>query len=155
VASTDRTEWSAVFAACAELRRRGYQVAVFLGNAPKYDALCIGENSRVEFPVQIKGFGWLPPQGDKVAGGWIPIHDLRTASADDVIIIVHVPVAQSNSRCLPPFRFFIARRGDLAKSQPKVTVNPKTGKPYAPFPDGVSYRAFKCFENRWDLLPAP
>jgi hypothetical protein len=55
------SQWPAQFATAAELARRGYSVAFFLGNEPIHDALVRGTSAGNQFPLQVKGFGSPPP----------------------------------------------------------------------------------------------
>ncbi len=141
-----QVQWAAQFAVGAELVRRGYSAAFFLGNQPAYDLLCAGEK---DFRVQVKGFAWNKPKSDTAKGNYVLISDLRTGNRNDLIIIVHVTK--------PPdqFEFYVATRGQLQDATPEISTNPKTGEPFKPFTAGIPYRSFEQFQNRWDLLLPP
>jgi hypothetical protein len=140
----DQVQWAAQFAMAAELARRRYSAAFFLGNQPAHDLLCKGEK---DFRVQIKGFSWAKPKSPTAKGNYVPIHDLRTGNGADLIVIVYVPQLPAE------FEFFIATRKDLSAAEPETAINPKTNKPYAPGWVGICYRNFEKFKDRWQALP--
>jgi hypothetical protein len=143
----DRQEWTAVFAAAAELRRRRYMVSIFLGRAPSYDLLCRGEDSGQTFPVQIKANGQNPPKKLGGAGPFTFVSDLYTGSTDTVFILVYVP--------LPPqtFEFYVATRPQLLSSKqwPPSNEPVPSNKSYW----GVSYAEYFQFRDCWNNLPPP
>lgn len=142
------TQWAAQFAVGAELSRRGYSAAFFLGNQPSYDLLCTGQ---IDFRLQVKGFTFNKPKGPKSKGGFVPIRDLKTGKGDDLIIIVHIPKPEAQ------FEFYIAKRENLraAEEALRKTRNPEGKIIYAPFSEGIGYRAFEKFQDCWNVLPPP
>jgi hypothetical protein len=148
---THQVQWAAQFAAGAELVRRGYSAAFFLGNEPSHDLVCKGTK---DFRVQVKGFSWDKPKSATAKGGYLPISDLYKGDQSDLIVIVYVPKPPN------PFEYFIATRGNLQDAEGprkdwQSMISPRTGKPYKPFPDCVRYCNFKDFKDRWELLPDP
>ena len=127
-------QWSAQFAIAAELVRRGYSVAFYLGNQRTHDALVRGTSSGNQFPIQVKGF---KSRGDVLTG------KLDPGNCDELFCIVHVSKAPS------PLEFFIATRGELNRIK-----NP--GKPQPKFrSDWVRYRDLLGFRDAWHKLPPP
>ena len=139
-----QVQWAAQFAVGAELVRRGYAAAFFLGNEPAYDLLCTGKN---DFRVQVKGFAWSKRKSPTAKGNYVLVSDLFTGNRNDLIVIVHVPKPPTQ------FEFYIAKRGQLAAAAPATSTNPKTGEPYKKFTAGIAYRDFEQFRDRWDVLP--
>jgi hypothetical protein len=108
-----QVQWAAQFAVGAEVVRRGYSAAFFLGNEPTHDLICAGTR---EFRVQVKGFSWNKPKRKTTNGNYVLIKDLNAGDKHDIIIIVYV------SRSPEPFEFFIAKRGLLQVAQPEIMV---------------------------------
>jgi hypothetical protein len=132
----------------AELARRGYPTAFFLGNQPTYDLLYKGEE---DFGVQVKGFAWSKPKSPAAKyGNWVLIHDLFTGKTDDLFIIVYVPKPPY------PFEFYIATRSKLAAAEKANSSSvDKMGNSHEPFSAGVCYKNFENFRDRWEALPGP
>jgi hypothetical protein len=101
------SQWPAQFATAAELARRGYSVAFFLGNEPIHDALVRGTSASNQFPLQVKGFGSPPPKRPGAQGTAILVRNLSKGIPSDFFALVYVPVPPA------PFEFFIATRRDL------------------------------------------
>ncbi len=143
-----QVQWAAQFAVGAELMRRGYSCAFFLGNQPSYDLLCTGKQ---DFHLQIKGFSWDKPKKPSSKGNYVIIKDLFTGEEQDLIVIVRVPKHPE------AFEFYIAKRKDMADAEnvKPDAINPKSGKPYAKFSAGISYRNFEKFKDCWNVLPPP
>jgi len=139
-----QVQWAAQFALGAELVRRGYSAAFFLGNEPGYDLLCGGKQ---DFRVQVKGFAWPKPKSPTAKGNFVLIGDLYTGNPSKLIVIVHVPEPPAQ------FEFFIATLEQLAKEAARRTTITKAGKPKKDFTAGVAYREFEQFRDCWDALP--
>ncbi len=62
MSKTHFTQWAAQFAVASELCKRGYQVALTLGNHPAVDLMVISTNGQ-PFSIDVKGIssrnGWL------------------------------------------------------------------------------------------------
>jgi hypothetical protein len=52
--SPHRTQWAAQFAVASELCKRGYEVALTLGNHPRFDLMVISPEQR-HFGIDVKG----------------------------------------------------------------------------------------------------
>jgi hypothetical protein len=65
-----QVQWAAQFAVGAELARRGYSVAFFLGNEPGHDLLCAAQQ---DFRIQVKGFSWKKPKSDTAKGNYVRV----------------------------------------------------------------------------------
>jgi hypothetical protein len=143
-------EWPAAFAAAAELARRGYSVAFFLGNQPTYDALVSGNSSQNQFPVQIKGFK-SKPKKDGAFGTAILVGDLSGGQPDDWFIIVYAQMYKSlRQATFDAFEFFVDKRRDLQ------TIKNR-GAPAVPkfAADWLYYDDLGPFRDAWQNLPPP
>ena len=143
-------QWAAQFAVAAELVRRGYSVALYLGNEPVHDALVRGRKSVNQFAIQIKGSEQAPPQKPTARGPDVLVGKLAAGAPTDLYAIVYAPpLTFGPPRKGTPFRFFIATRQEL---QP--IKNP--GKPQQNFSsDWVKYPDIHQFEDCWNKLPPP
>lgn len=134
-------QWAAQFAVAAELTRRGYSVAFFLGNEPTHDALVHGSSSGSEFAVQVKGFQNRPRKAE-AAGTAIPLGKLDRGDSSDIFTLVYVPQSPE------AFEFFVATRHELQGV--RNSGGPPTGGFTAHY---VYYRDIVSFRNSWDKLP--
>lgn len=143
-------EWPAAFAAAAELARRSYSVAFFLGSQPTYDALVLGNSSQNQFPIQIKGFKSKPRKASAL-GAAILVGDLSRGHPDDWFIIVYAQMNKPlRQKSFDPFEFFVARRRELqgiknrgGPAVPKFTA------------DWLYYNDLAPFRDAWQKLPPP
>jgi|SRR5208282_564549 len=144
------SQWAAQFSAGAELVRRRYSVAFFLGNEPRHDALVKCVWCGTSMAIQVKGFADPPPKDPERFGPWILVGALAGGDPSDLFVVVHVP--------RPPehFRYFIATRGELdaVKNPPPAKPRKKAGEPYSSkfSSDGVRWCDMRRFENAWDKL---
>src|SRR6266700_2032822 len=53
--SSHQTQWAAQFAVASELCKRGYEVALTMGNHPLIDLMVISPKKHVQFQVDVKG----------------------------------------------------------------------------------------------------
>jgi hypothetical protein len=149
--TTIDSQWAAQFAVAAELVRRGYSIAFYLGNEPLYDMAVRGQSSRYQFVLQIKGTQYGPPKKPLGIGNDILVGKLQTGKLTDLFVIVYAPLAKyaPSANRGQPFRFFIATRQEL-----RAIKNP--GRPQPQFTsDWVRYGGIYPFEDRWDKLPQP
>jgi len=149
--TTIDSQWAAQFAVAAELVRRGYSIAFYLGNELLYDMAVRGRSSGNQFVLQIKGTQYGPPKKPQGIGDDILVGKLQTGKLTDLFVIVYAPVAKYalGANRGQPFRFFIATRQEL-----QAIKNP--GKQHKQFTsDWVKYGGIYPFEDRWDKLPQP
>ena len=134
-------EWPAAFATAAELTRREYAVAFFLGNQPRHDALVLGTASGNQFAIQVKGFAQGPPKRKGKGTAIIP-GKLAGGDPGDFFVLVYVPSPPK------PFEFFIATRQEL-----QGIKNPD-GPPVGTFTsDYFYYPQIAPFRDAWAKLP--
>jgi hypothetical protein len=133
------TEWAALFATGAELARRGYDVALTLGNTPKVDLLCSVPNGEL-FKVQVKGMS------DR-SGNFIQPHFFDDKEDPGLLFItVNVPSGDKE-----PFEFFIMTHGDIKSvleglnEKKKKTVREGWG---------FTYKEIKNYKDKWEKLPS-
>ena len=145
------SQWAAQFAVAAELVRRGYSLALYLGNEPIHGALVRGRTSGRQFAIQIKGTGQRPPKDQDARGPDILVGRLAAGLPTDLFAIVYTPSVSYSVTPAPgtPFRFFIATRQELDAVK-------NSGKPQPDFTsDWVKYPDIHQFENCWNKLPQP
>jgi hypothetical protein len=145
------SQWAAQFAVAAELVRRGYSLALYLGNEPVHDALVRGRSSGTQFAIQIKGTVQRPPKGSNARGPDVLVGKLAAGQPTDLFAIVYTPAVTYGVTPQPgmPFRFFVATRQEL-----DAVKSP--GKPQQNFTsDWVKYPDIYAFENCWNKLPFP
>ncbi len=139
--SRHHTGWTGTFAAAAELSRRGYDVAITIGNTPHYDLLCASPSGR-PLKVQVKSLADSNFVFIQKAFLEMP------SDADLYLIVVLVPQASTI-----PYRFFISSHtetGMLWASTRKTKLN---GEPYKAGAEGLSWSTVKSLEERWETLP--
>ena len=136
------TQWAGQFGIATELTRRGYLVALTLGNTPDTDLLCQHIDGRSPFSLQIKSLS---------SKTYFLIGSFTAGSPDDLFGLVFVPPAPDQ-----PLELYIATRDELHRAavdyKPKRRRLPE-GQPYRPFTDGVPYQGVAPFRDRWDKLP--
>lgn len=124
------TQWTAQFYAAAEMSRRGYLVALTLGNAPTSDLLVYSPKGK-SFRVQVKGLSshtsWLVQNVDK-------------KDKDLVWILVRIPEGESA-------RFFILNNREMKKGW-RTADDPRDTAP-----SGLLSSYVDRFENKWKTLP--
>src|SRR5260370_29574346 len=96
------SRWAAQFSVGAELVRRGYSVAFFLGNEPRHDALVKCVSCGRSVPIQIKGFANPPPKNPTALGPWILAGTLAQGDPHDLFVVVHTPQPERRFRFFQP-----------------------------------------------------
>ena len=131
-----RTQWTSQFYVAAELTRKGYMVALTLGNAPTTDLMVVSPSGK-QFKVQVKGLSsknfWL----------------IKKRQENDLYyVFVYLP---KDSK--PP-KFFIMNSKEVANKieEHKKFVEPR-GKIYKKFDEGFNWSTVLEHENKWDKLP--
>jgi hypothetical protein len=139
--SAHQTQWAAQFAVASELCKRGYQVALTLGNHPLIDLMVISPNG-VLFLVDVKG---------QYKPNFWPIRPKKTT---DKLFYVLALVPDN-----APNQFFIltqdqANEGiqsDLEYARTVRAGKGLTGEP-GEFP-GIQRRFAESFKDAWTSLP--
>jgi len=140
-------EWPAAFATAAELARRGYSAAFFLGNQPTYDVLVLGNSSRRQFAVQVKGFKTKPTKSG-ARGAAILVGNLDQGDPDDWFVIVYAQMRKSlHQSSLDPFEFFVATRRELRGIRNRGEAFPQFTSDWLFYPDLLPY------QDGWNRLP--
>jgi hypothetical protein len=136
---THQTQWAAQFAVASELCKRGYQVALTLGNHPSIDLMVVSPKE-TQFVVDVKG---------QYSEKFWPISPKEIEGL--FYIFAFVPEGKPN-------QFYIltqeAARKEVAKNDQKwvaLDASNRIGKPN-PMP-GVYPRALKPYQDCWDILP--
>ena len=132
-----KTQWASQFYVAAELTRRGYLVALTLGNAQTTDLMVISQSGK-QFKVDVKGLSRI--------NFWLV---KRRQENDLYYILVYLPEDGK-----PP-RFFVMTSEEVANEieQHKMSVEAK-GRVYKKFSEGFNWSVAFKYENKWDKLPA-
>jgi hypothetical protein len=130
------------FAVAAELSRRGYDVALTLGNTPTIDLLCASPGGR-PFKVQVKS---------AASANFIPIGKTwLEAPPDESLFLVVVLVSAAGN---PSFRYFIFTHPEATSLWATVPKTKPSGEPYAPGWEGFGWPMIQPHEDAWAKLPA-
>ena len=132
-----QTQWSAQFAAAAELTRRGYLVSLTLGNAPVVDILAVSPSGK-HFQIDVKGLSsknfWLITE--------------REVPDDLYYILVYVP------RLPGAPEFFVVGGKELMSEV--AALREKTlaaGRGWKESGAGINWGTCLAYRDRWDSLP--
>lgn len=136
------TQWAAQFAVAGELCKRGYEVALTMGNHPSVDIM-VRSPSNVEFSVDVKGL-------------YRPNYWLMKKKASRInlfSVLAYVPVAEKN-------RFFVYDQAtanaeidaDIARNRATAISKNRSPEKAGVMP-GISWASASEYEGRWDLLP--
>lgn len=122
------TQWAAQFAVASELCKRGYQVALTLGNHPAVDLMVISPTGR-PFSIDVKGVsarsGWL-----------VRRHEPR---GDLFYVLALVPKDKPN-------RYFVMTQKQVNDA---VDYRARLGS----YPSGFLWSVAEPYENKWRSLP--
>jgi hypothetical protein len=139
--SSHRTKWAAQFAVASELCKRGYEVALTLGNHPGVD-LMVKSPNQTQFLVDVKG--------QYLKGFWIarskPIENL-------FFIFAFVPDEEIN-------QFFVLSNDDLNNEYQKyiaATRSKRIAKSLSVekvgIMPGLPWNVADKFKDKWKILP--
>ena len=139
--SAHQTQWAAQFAVASELCKRGYQVALTMGNHPAVDLMVISPNG-ISFQIDVKG---------QYKPNFWPVHPKET-SGTLFYVLALVPENAEN-------RFFILTqkqvnegiRVDLEYGRKLRKEKGLTGEP-GTFP-GIQRKYAEGFEDAWKSFP--
>jgi hypothetical protein len=141
--SVHQTQWTAQFAVASELSKRGYQVALTLGNHPTVDLMVVSPSGK-HFLVDVKG---------QYSRNFWPVK--RAPKRDDLFyVLAYVPDSAAN-------QFFVMTQEQvekaieantsawLARKAAKGITEPANIDSFT----GVEDVAARQHENAWDVLP--
>jgi hypothetical protein len=130
-----------MFAVGAELCRRGYDVALTVGNAPTKDLMCESPGRR-NFKVQVKSTS---------TKNFVLVQkrvlDLPT---DDALVFVVVLVPPDSSERI---QFFVLTHAEVQAAHRALSVRKRLGEPLKPGFEGMNWGQAAAHEGRWDKLP--
>lgn len=141
--SGHRTQWAAQFAVASELCKKGYEVALTMGNHPTADLMVYSPGGKA-FVIDVKG---------QYKRNWWVVSE-KPEREDAFYVFALVPDEGSN-------RFFVLTQGEVNTGiraeftrarEAAIAKGRPPGKAEA-FPC-VAFRYAEPFENRWDDLPA-
>jgi hypothetical protein len=139
--SAHRSQWAAQFAVASELCKRGYEVALTLGNHPAIDLMVVSPK-RVQFIVDVKG---------QYKKNFWPV-TMKRKNRNLFYVLAFVPDVGPN-------RFFVLSQKNVAKGiridYEKATARRKSkGKPGDPANfTGVEWSFAEKHEDSWAVLP--
>ena len=136
------TAWAGTLATAGELSRRGYDVALTLGNTPVFDLICHSP-AGVDFTVQVKSLSY--PNGVNIQK-----HVLE-APPREKLLFVFCLVPLDNDR---PCRFFVMSHQEVRDIWAGVPKLKRDGSVPTPGREGLNWGFVKPHELRWDKLPA-
>ena len=137
-----QTQWAAQFAVASELCKRGYQVALTMGNHPIVDLMVVSPKG-AQFSIDVKGlykrnFWVVKPKAER---------------ADLHYVLAFVPEGASN-------RFFVLTQAEVNLEVPrhlKQIAENRTAKGLSidkvGVMPGLSWAFAEGFENKWERLP--
>ena len=132
--SGHQTHRAAKSAVESELRKRGYEVAFTMGNAPLAHLMVVSPMSKKNFLIDVKGL--YKPNSWKIK---------TKATRDNLYyVLAFVPDDTDN-------RFFI-----LSQEQVNTYVRTelaRLGRPDDYSSPGIDWKQAEAHENRWDMLP--
>jgi hypothetical protein len=133
---TYQTQWAAQFFAAAEFARRGYLVALTLGNAQRADLLVESPTGH-RFSVDVKGLSthnwWLTRERD---------------DHPDYYILVHVPEPSKSPEYFLLTGAEMAAEMDLVKQSALAKGQVWTGRG-----SGILWSTGTKYGDRWKVLP--
>jgi hypothetical protein len=134
-----KTQWTGQFAVAAELTRRGYLVAIPLGNLPARDLQCESPSGK-SFSVQVKSLS---------SKTFFPLQKnfLEKEKKNLYFVFVYIPEKYNQ-----PLEYFILSHKQLLNVWKKEKKK-QIGKPHKEWAEGVFYKALFDFKNRWEILP--
>jgi len=138
--SPHRTQWAAQFAVASELCKRGYQVALTLGNHPTIDLMVVSPKG-APFQVDVKG---------QYRDNFWPVRP-KVRRDGLFYVLAFVPDGKPN-------QFFILTQREVTEDIKRNTEkwierDPSRANREDPMP-GVSGDFARQHEDRWDKLPA-
>lgn len=136
------TQWAAQFYTAAELSRRGYTVALTLGNAPGADLFARSPRG-TDFVVQAKG---LQRRGD-----W----RMRQPRSTDPALYILVAVPAGERAQAGKARFFLLSQAEVrARMGAYLRARRRRRTPKATWQPAIRWQDATPHENRWDKLPS-
>lgn len=137
-----RTQWAAQFAVASELCKRGYEVALTMGNHPRKDIMCSSPQG-VDFSIDVKGL--------YKRNFWA----VKKKTQVDHLFYVFAFVPDDK-----PNQFFILTQAEVNEGIDRVSAIAIEGAKRRGsdanwtevFP-GVAWAYAAQFENKWDKLP--
>jgi hypothetical protein len=138
-----QTQWAAQFAVASELCKRGYEVALTLGNHPHID-LMVRSPKEVSFNVDVKGL---------YTKNFFLLTKKETRK-DLYYILAHVPKDGENE-------FFILSQAeansevdrDIDRARARQIAKGGTGEKAGIMP-GIGWKHAQPYKDRWKELPA-
>lgn len=140
--SAHQTQWAAQFAVASELCRRGYQVALTLGNHPMVDLMVVSPGG-TSFLVDVKG---------QYKSNFWPVSPKKEENKLLFYVLAFVPDPQEGQN-----RYTVLTKDDVNQHIAENTATWRARKPERankndPMP-AVSPQYARSHEGGWDKLP--
>lgn len=141
--SSHQTQWAAQFAVASELCKKGYEVALTMGNHPTADIMVYSPGGRA-FVIDVKG---------QYKRNWWVVRE-KPERADAFYVFASVPD-------LGPNRFFVLTQAEVNKgireefdnARARALAKGRSANKAESFPC-VAFRWAEPHENCWGKLPA-
>ena len=128
------TQWAAQFAVAGELCKRGYEVALTMGNTtPEADLMVVAPLRKEMFLIDVKG--------QSTKSFWRIREKAKRSNL--FYVLAYVPIGKPN-------RFFVLPQHELSKLMKKYE---HSGVKFDPRFSGVNWTAPFPYEDKWELLP--
>jgi hypothetical protein len=138
---TQHSGWAGTYAVAAELSRRGYDVALTVGNTRGFDLFCASPSGKT-FKVEVKGAS---------TRAFVPIGKSWLEAEPDTELFLIVALAPTSER--EPFRFFVLSHPEARSLWEAAPRTKLSSEPLAPGWEGFNWAAVVSFEGRWNILP--
>jgi hypothetical protein len=143
--SKHQTQWAAQFAVASELCKRGYEVALTMGNHPVSDIMAVSPKERVSFVVDVKGL--------HKKNFW-PVRE-RPKTHDNLFYVFALVPSETKN----PNRFFILThtqvnegiRKDWEGAKARRKAKGRSGEPADR--KGVTWNFAEDYGDQWEALP--
>lgn len=141
--SSHQTQWAAQFAVASELCKKGYEVALTMGNHPTADIMVYSPGGRA-FVIDVKG---------QYKRNYLPVRE-KPERNDAFYVFAFVPEAGAN-------RFFILSQGEVNSgireefdnTRARAIAKGRSTDKAESFPC-VGFKWAEAHEDCWDKLPS-
>jgi hypothetical protein len=138
MSATHFTQWAAQFAVASELCKRGYQVALTLGNHPALDIMAVSPNG-VRLDVEVKGV-------KSARDEWF-VKPIEPREGLYYVLVIVEPVTEKRNA---PNRFFVMTQQEVNAAIDRFRAE-AAGRKWI---DGVTQDEAEPHENKWkEKLP--
>jgi hypothetical protein len=140
--SAHQTQWAAQFAVASELCKRGYEVALTMGNHPDIDLMVISPILRQQFSVDVKG---------QYKRNFWPVR--KKEPRDNLFYVLAFVPKDAENQCfiLTQDEANTGIADDWAQAKARREAKGLDGEP-GDF-TGIEWKFAEKFKNAWNILP--